>query len=111
MKKLFFLMSVLSFVLFASCNDLLIEENKSVINESKDGYGSLVIYNSEPTAKKLEIDSIKFANAKVTGSGIGVGLEPFTNGITVTDGAGVLGINDIPVGKKQNCYSSSVGYF
>jgi hypothetical protein len=37
MKKLFFLMSVLSFVLFASCNDLLIEGNKSVINESKDG--------------------------------------------------------------------------
>ena len=101
MKKLFFLMSVLSFVLFASCNDLLIEENKSVINESKDGYGSLVIYNSEPTAKKLEIDSIKFANAKVTGSGIGVGLEPFTNGITVRNGAGKLEINDIPVGKNR----------
>lgn len=100
MKKLFTFISILCLFLFASCSDLL-EENKNIKNESAEGYGSLVIYNSEPTAKKLEIDSIKFANAKVTGSGIDVGLEPFTNGMTVTNGVGVLEINDIPVGKNR----------
>lgn len=100
MKKLFAFISMLSLFLFASCSDLL-EENKKLEVENAEGYGSLVIYNSEPTAKKLEIDSIKFANAKVTGSGIDVGLEPFTNGMTVTNGAGVLEINDIPVGKNR----------
>lgn len=100
MKKLFTFISILCLFLFASCSDLL-EENKNIENESAEGYGSLVIYNSAPSAKKLEIDSIKFANAKVTGSGIGVGLEPFTNGITVTNGAGKLEINDIPVGKNR----------
>ena len=64
MKKLFTFISILCLFLFASCSDLL-EENKNIKNESAEGYGSLVIYNSEPTAKKLEIDSIKFANAKV----------------------------------------------
>lgn len=100
MKKLFTFISILCLFLFASCSDLL-EENRKVSKESAEGYGSLVIYNSAPTAKKLEIDSIKFANAKVTGSGIDVGLEPFTNGMTVTNGAGVLEINDIPVGKNR----------
>ncbi len=100
MKKLFTFISILCLFLFASCSDLL-EENKNIKNESAEGYGSLVIYNSAPTAKKLEIDSIKFANTKVTGSGIDVGLEPFTNGMTVTNGAGVLEINDIPVGKNR----------
>lgn len=100
MKKLFTFISILCLFLFASCSDLL-EESKNIENESKDGYGSLVIYNSAPNEKKLEIDSIKFANAKVTGKGIGVGLEPFTNGITVRNGAGKLEINDIPVGKNR----------
>lgn len=85
---------------FASCNNELSENVSDVAANGE--YGSVAISkNDSDSARALDIQSLKFASAFVSGEGISFGSEPSAKNISVTDGAGTFTIEKIPAGKNR----------
>ena len=89
--------SVIFTLLFASCNNLIIEENHS--SESDTVYGSLTVNGSEASARSLVVGDITYARVSVTGDDI-------TNAITSdyvdsVGGKGNVSISKVPVGVNR----------
>lgn len=82
-------------LLFLSCSNIL--EQERVDNAE---YGSVIVSSSNMTDRALDIDSIKFANVKITGNGITPNNEPFCE-VEVEDGTGTFKIEKVPVGKNR----------
>ena len=80
-------------LLFLSCSNIL-EEVKTDNTE----YGSIVVHSG--TDRALDIDSIKFANVKISGNGITPNNEPFCEA-EVKGGTGTFKIEKVPVGKNR----------
>lgn len=97
-SKLFLILGICLFA-FTSCSEITMEEKSE--NVKITNYGSVNVYSDRTDNRAIEIDSIKFANVKITGKDIETGFEPFTNGVTVTDGKGSFTVNDVPVGKNR----------
>ena len=97
-SKLFLILGICLFA-FTSCSEITMEEKSE--NVKITNYGSVNVYSDRTDNRAIEIDSIKFANVKITGKDIETGFEPFTNGVTVTGGKGSFTVNDVPVGKNR----------
>lgn len=97
-SKLFLILGMCLFA-FTSCSEITMEEKSE--NVKITNYGSVNVYSDRTDNRAIEIDSIKFANVKITGKDIETGFEPFTNGVTVTGGKGSFTVNDVPVGKNR----------
>ncbi len=98
MKKVLCAIGAIVLFAFCSCNNELEENARDVV--SSGGYGSLVVSKSD-SERALDIQSLKFASASVTGDGISSGCEPSAKDISVTDGTGTLTIDNIPAGKNR----------
>ncbi len=86
--------------LFASCSNDLSKNVKATVANGE--YGSVAISkNDSDSARALDIQSLKFASAFVSGEGILSGSEPSAKNISVTDGAGTFTIEKIPAGKNR----------
>ncbi|WP_294429646.1 alpha-amylase family glycosyl hydrolase [uncultured Treponema sp.] len=89
------LIAILSSFFFLSCSVGISEKS----SENYDGFGSLTIASS---ARSVNVSSIKFAKAFVSGTGIEKGSEPASSFQSVADGkASSLTINGIPAGKNR----------
>ncbi|MEE0886652.1 MAG: starch-binding protein [Treponema sp.] len=101
MKKVLCAIGAIVLFAFCSCNNEL-EENVQDASSGGGGYGSLAVSkNDSDSARALDIQSLKFASAFVSGQGISAGNEPFAKNISITDGAGTFTINNIPAGKNR----------
>jgi glycosidase len=97
-SKLFLILGICLFA-FTSCSEITMEEKSE--NVKITNYGSVNVYSDRTDNRAIKIDSIKFANVKITGKDIETGFEPFTNGVTLTGGKGSFTVNDVPVGKNR----------
>lgn len=85
---------------FASCNNELFENVSDVAVNGE--YGSVAVSkNASDSARALDIQSLKFASAFVSGDGISSGSEPCAKNISITDGVGSFSIEKIPAGKNR----------
>ena len=98
MKKVLCAIGAIVLFAFCSCSNELEENARDVV--SSGGYGSLVVSKSD-SERALDIQSLKFASASVSGAGISSGREPSAKDISVTDGTGTLTIDNIPAGKNR----------
>lgn len=96
-NKLFSLFGIVCFIL-CSCNVSLDEQSNKLNQDAK--YGSIRVVSEESSSRALEIDSIKYANVKITGTGITPGNEPSCEP-EVEDGVGTFVIEKVPVGKNR----------
>ena len=84
---------------FLSCNNGLYENIRDVASDSE--YGSLTLGENSEGARALDIQSLKYASAFVSGEGISSGSEPSANDISITNGAGTFTIKKIPAGNNR----------
>ena len=96
MKKQFFSLMGVVCLIFCSCSITLDDQRKDITNE----YGSILVCSDNPAAKKIDIDSIKFAKIEVSGTGITPGYEP-TVSVSVENGTGTFVVEKVPVGKNR----------
>ncbi len=99
MKKLFFAVGAFFALILCSCNNELNENH----HPSDDlYYGSVVISEKEAGSNRaLDIKTLVFASASVTGDGIKEQDKPFVKDIVIKDGKGALVIDKVPVGKNR----------
>ena len=97
-KKLMkFFVIAISLVLFAGCNDAIKLDSEKPSDSKGQKYGSLTIVNSD---RQLVVEDLKYASIVVSGTGINIGEEP-TGSANINNGAGVFGVDKIPVGKNR----------
>ena len=82
---------------FSACN-IALDEHRN--DDNGAGYGSVCI-SSDEAARKLDIGSLVYASAVVSGNGISSGKEPAVYDINITAGAGSFVIEKIPAGKNR----------
>ena len=96
-NKLFSLVGIVCFIL-CSCNVSLDEQSNKLNQNTK--YGTIRVVSERNSSRALEIDSIKYADVKITGTGITPGNEPFCES-EVEAGVGTFEIKKVPVGKNR----------
>ena len=94
-KKLVFSLMTSVCLIFTSCNTVL--EEARVDNTE---YGTVCISSGSMENRALELDTIKFANVKISGDGITKGFEPYDEA-DVSEGYGTFKIEKVPVGKNR----------
>lgn len=84
---------------FLSCNNGLYENIRDVASDSE--YGSVTLGKNSESTRALDIQSLKYASAFVSGEGISSGSEPSASDISITNGAGTFTIKKIPAGNNR----------
>ena len=92
-----FFVIAISLVLFAGCNNAIKLDSEKPSDPKGQKYGSLTIVNSD---RQLVVEDLKYASIVVSGTGINIGEEP-TGSANINNGAGVFGVDKIPVGKNR----------
>ena len=95
MKKLVFSLMACVCLIFTSCNTVLDEAR---VDNTE--YGTVCISSGSMENRALELDTIKFANVKISGDGITKGFEPYDEA-DVSEGYGTFKIEKVPVGKNR----------
>ncbi len=84
---------------FSSCDNGLYENARDVVSGGE--YGSVSLGKNSDGVRALDIQSLKYASAFVSGDGILSGSEPSANDISVANGTGTFIIKKIPAGKNR----------
>ena len=99
MKKLLKFVAATLIFTFFSCTAGLDDSFQNKENDLM--YGSVSIASSESMNRALDIKTLVFASASVTGDGIKEQDKPFVKDIVIKDGKGSLVIDKVPVGKNR----------
>lgn len=99
MKKLLKFVAATLIFTFFSCTAGLDDSFQNKENDLM--YGSVSIASSESMNRALDIKTLVFASASVTGDGIKEQDKPFVKDIFIKDGKGALVIDKVPVGKNR----------